>query len=245
MDKAQSWSLKYLVPCFSPLLMLVFCTSLVGCSQGPLGLQWGSSSGGVLNGDLSTGSQALTIIQQNCTECHTSSSGPANVYNLTDVNHLISANLIVVGQPSQSTLYQAISSGSMPPSGALSASDQAIISNWIKSLAVATAPTPTPTPVPSTNPTPTPSQSVSFQSLETQIFSAKCIACHSANDASGGYHFDTYAGVMEAVSTSSPASSLVYTITSSGDMPPSASNRLAAAQEALLLQWIEQGAPNN
>jgi hypothetical protein len=74
-------------------------------------------------------SQALAILQQNCVSCHTSESGPDDVYDVTDVNHLLSFGLVVSGQPGQSLLYQQISEGLMPPTGPLSAIDQEAISN--------------------------------------------------------------------------------------------------------------------
>ena len=67
---------------------------LAGCSQGPLGMDWQSSQQAGFNGaaDVSNSyeQQALSIIQTNCTSCHTTASGPSNIYDLTDPQHWVS-----------------------------------------------------------------------------------------------------------------------------------------------------------
>jgi hypothetical protein len=50
---------------------------------------------------------------------------------------------------------------------------------------------------------------------------------------------------MKAVNTKSPYLSKLYTITHSGEMPPSSSKRLNSTQENLILQWIQDGAKDN
>ena len=240
------------------ILSMMVSVFLMDCSQGPLGSSW--QGGGILgsggNSSLSAGlsnayeQSAMTIIQQNCTSCHGSGTGPAGVYDLTDPSHLASSGLIVAGQPDQSTLFIAISSGVMPPTGSLSASDQQVISEWILAANAQPTPAPTPSPVTATptptpnQPTPTPAATVSFATLESTIFQAKCVGCHSSGGASGGYAFDSYNGVKAAVNLSNPTASVVYTATNSGSMPQGGS-RLTSSQETQILQWIQSGAPNN
>jgi mono/diheme cytochrome c family protein len=216
---------------------------IAGCSQGPLGLDWGHANniqGG--NSTQSLGnpyeSQAIAILQANCTSCHTSTTGPSNVYDLTDVGHLVSSGLIVPGQPGQSQLYNAISTGAMPPGGALPAADVTVIEEWIATNGGAVTPTPTPSP-----PTTPPAVQDTFSNIEATILKTNCTGCHSSSSAAAGYALDSYAGVMKAVNTSSPTSSLIYKETSKGAMPPSGS--LSSAQISLILQWIQSGAPNN
>ena len=220
---------------------------LSGCAQGPLSATWDSVSGSSATsassaaGGLANSYQqsAVAILEKNCTSCHTSSTGPSGVYDLTDAAHLTSSGLVVVGKPSQSTIYNAISSGSMPPTGALSLADQAIISEWITAAAPA-AVTPTPTP----SPTPVTTTAVSFANLQTTIFTPKCVGCHSAANKAGGYALDTYAAVALAVSVTAPSSSAVYTAVTTGGMPKGGT-ALTAAQQASILSWIQAGAPNN
>jgi mono/diheme cytochrome c family protein len=112
--------------------IIVFCSSIfTGCAQGPLGVSWGvpgTETSVQLNN--SNEAAAMAIIQQNCTVCHGSSSGPQGIYGLTDVNHLVNSGLVVAGQPNQSTLYTAVLSN-MPPTGLLSAADIQVLNAWI------------------------------------------------------------------------------------------------------------------
>src|SRR5271154_4618588 len=92
-------------------VLILLATSLTllfqNCAQGPFGLDWNSggssgtssSSSSSINIDNSYEAQAVTILQSNCTSCHTATSGPQNVYDVTDPSHLIAAGLIVPGQP--------------------------------------------------------------------------------------------------------------------------------------------------
>ncbi|MFM6930502.1 MAG: c-type cytochrome domain-containing protein [Bdellovibrio sp.] len=88
-------------------------------------------------------------------------------------------------------------------------------------------------------PTPT------FSYIEKAILTPKCVRCHSQTHASDGYAFDSYDETMKAVNTKDPSSSLIYTITNEGWMPPTQSERLSEDEEYLLLQWIEEGAQDN
>jgi len=126
-------------------LLGIGLSCLSACSQGPSGISWGNanSANSVAAANSSTGggstltltnsyeSQALALIQANCTSCHGTSSGPAGVYNLTSISNLTATGLVVLGSPNQSPLYTAIASGSMPPTGALNSQQQTLIYNWI------------------------------------------------------------------------------------------------------------------
>jgi mono/diheme cytochrome c family protein len=118
------------------IFIIAALTALTGgCAQGPMGLSWTGSetnnSAAVAMLQNTDENSALALIQANCTSCHGSSSGPGGVYGLTDLNHLVSTSLVVPGSPSQSILFNAIVSGGMPPTGALSASEQTTINDWI------------------------------------------------------------------------------------------------------------------
>ena len=236
-------------------LLSVFLMALTACGPFQLG------SGSALTNDKGNSSlgttnphsaEALDILNRNCTSCHGESSGAGNVYGLQNINHMVQAGLIFPGSPSTSLIFNEISTGSMPPGGALSAEEQALIYQWILAASPtastptpAPTPTPTPTPSPSPSPTPSPTPVASFAYIEKTILIPKCTACHSGTSGSAGYSFDTYARVMNSVNTKNPTASKLYTIIHSGQMPPKSSQRLNSEQENLILQWIQEGAKNN
>jgi mono/diheme cytochrome c family protein len=120
------------------MVIAVLGGAMVGCAQGPFGSNWDSSSdtknstsGSTATLNSAYEAQAKAIFAQNCAGCHTDTSGPNGAYNFSDTNHLLSSGLIVPGAPAQSPIFNEISSGAMPPTGALSSSDQAIINSWI------------------------------------------------------------------------------------------------------------------
>jgi mono/diheme cytochrome c family protein len=233
------------------LVVTYFVIVSVACSKGPLGLDWqnggqfGSSDSSLSAPNVTNAytAAAMSILSQNCTSCHGTTSGPLNVFNLTDPNHLISSGLVVAGSPAQSPLFTAISGGTMPPGGALSASDINTIQQWIIAAGSTasgggsggTTPTPAPTPI---------ALSASYASLEANIFQPKCVGCHSSSSAASGYAFDSYSQVMNAVNTSNPAGSAVYVVTKNGSMPRGGSH-LTSQELSALLTWIQNGAQNN
>jgi mono/diheme cytochrome c family protein len=115
------------------LSLLMPTLLLVACAQGPAGLDWGSSSNSGSGPSLSNSNEtaAVAILQQYCISCHTTTSGPNGVYDVTDPNHLLNSGLVVAGQPGSSELYTVIANGSMPPTGALSSDETATVSSWI------------------------------------------------------------------------------------------------------------------
>jgi hypothetical protein len=77
---------------------------------------------------------AMTILGTQCTSCHTADSGPANVFDVTDTDHLVSTGLIVPGQPDSSPLITAVTNGSMPPGQGLSGTDRQTLKTWVASM---------------------------------------------------------------------------------------------------------------
>ncbi|PIS10458.1 MAG: hypothetical protein COT73_09200 [Bdellovibrio sp. CG10_big_fil_rev_8_21_14_0_10_47_8] len=231
-------------------VMLLALTS-IGCARNPLTNGGGGSSGASALGNgsgtaasLDSGltTEALTILQNNCSACHTSSSGPAGIYNLTDVNHLVSNRLIVPGNPDASLILQSIEAGRMPPGGALAIGDQQLLRQWILGGAVAPsdpAGGSTPPSLPPVVLEPT------YSSLSKNIFVPYCVSCHSTNQKTEGYAFDNYANVMKSVRAGFPNRSLLYTITQSGEMPRNPYPTLTSEQLQVLSNWIVAGAPNN
>lgn len=236
-------------------MILAAATVLSGCAAGFQPLGQSSNQASALPTPVATSTKnpglansyeqaAMAIIQSSCVSCHGTTSGSAGVYNLTDLNHLVSGSLVVPGFPNQSVLYNSMITGGMPPAGALSQSQQQTISEWIQAAAPAPTATPSPIAVPSPTATPTPAASVSFANLQTTIFQPFCVSCHSSGNAAGGYAYDSYSAVKASVNLTTPTLSRVYASTTSGSMPKGG-GRLSSTQEAQILQWIQNGAPNN
>lgn len=84
-------------------------------------------------------------------------------------------------------------------------------------------------------------QPVSFSTQVLPILTDKCILCHSTQTPTMGAAVAYAQLVPKYVNTASPASSKFYTIPTSGTHGATVS----AAQGALILQWITEGAKNN
>lgn len=90
------------------------------------------------------------------------------------------------------------------------------------------------------------SATVTYASLNANLFQPKCVGCHSGANGSGGYGFDTFANLSKAVNTASPAMSVVYTSTTqTSNRMPLGGTPLTAMEQLQLLTWIQQGAKNN
>jgi len=96
--------------------------------------------------------------------------------------------------------------------------------------------------------------SVSFSKDIIPIFTASCVinsSCHlGANGANQNIDLDSAAAYSTIVakglvSTSDPQSSLLYVEVNSDEMPKPPSAPLSARDQALILNWIKQGALNN
>lgn len=105
-------------------------------------------------------------------------------------------------------------------------------------------PPPTPTPAPSPGPMPVCASHATFTAVNQTILQPLCVSCHTGAGAGGGYDLSTYAGVLRAVNTAAPTSSVIYTTTLDGAMPQNGSP-LTSTQQNLLLLWIQGGALNN
>ncbi|MDR3606989.1 MAG: cytochrome c [Oligoflexia bacterium] len=100
---------------------------------------------------------------------------------------------------------------------------------------------PNPTSTSTSSPTPT---SATFTQVNQQILQVSCVSCHSGGQAPNLSSYDGFATNTAYVVPGDAATSLIYTITESGQMPPGGP-ALSAAQEQLLANWINAGAPNN
>lgn len=83
--------------------------------------------------------QSLNIISNRCGACHVSAS-LGGIGQLTDVNHLISSGIVVVGDPAQSSLVTSITGGTMPPGTTLPATEVQALQDWISSMSMVSSP---------------------------------------------------------------------------------------------------------
>ena len=82
---------------------------------------------------------------------------------------------------------------------------------------------------------------VSFSTDIIPILTAKCILCHSTQTPTMGASVAYAQLVPKYINTTTPASSVFYTNSTSGTHGATVS----AAQGALMLRWITEGAKNN
>jgi len=82
---------------------------------------------------------------------------------------------------------------------------------------------------------------VSFSTQVLPILTEKCVLCHNNQAPTMGASVAYAQLVPGYVNTSSPASSKLYTVPTSGTHGATVS----AAQGAIILQWITEGAKNN
>ena len=84
-------------------------------------------------------------------------------------------------------------------------------------------------------------QPILFSTQILPILTNKCILCHSTQAPTMGASVAYAQLVPKYVNTASPASSKLYTVPTSGTHGATVS----AAQGALILKWITEGAKNN
>lgn len=97
-----------------------------------------------------------------------------------------------------------------------------------------------PQPPPPTKPTDPPvNEAVSFTQVSSTILVPICGGCHGN---AGGYNFQSYQGVMQAVVAKDPDNSKLCYVVRSALMPKAPSPPLNADQVNLICNWIAQGA---
>lgn len=193
------------------------------------------SSGTLASGTvLGYNSLKTMIFQPRCIACHGSSGG---------VNLETYASAAGVASAIQSAV---VDQQIMPPTGPLSASDQALIQAWVSAGAPEQDITVGPSPAPSTSPGPSPTEvsptptptltsagsSVTYSQVAARIFTPQCVRCHGN---SGGVNLSTYSDVTQNLSRVEQAA-LTDQV-----MPPG--SPLSASDQSLLQEWINEGAP--
>ncbi len=136
-EHLRRFRFRYGVRLTSLFLVSFIFLNYQNCSPGFKPISYESSftsSGDVL--DIQN--QALGILTNQCSACH-GTIGQGGVQDILDINHLTDSGLIIPGQPGLSPLIRVIENGTMPPTGAMSASDLQILNQWV--LALGGAPT--------------------------------------------------------------------------------------------------------
>jgi hypothetical protein len=188
-----------------------------------------------------------------CLNCHQGSAPDAGL----DLSTYIGAMASVVPYDlAGSHLMHPLEDGSMPPTGALTASEINLVENWILSGAPEsslapppTGATPTPTPAPTATPTPTPSPSATplpatFTYINNNILKTRCLTCHNTNKMDGGFSYSTYMDTLQSLVIGNAAASKLFIQVNTNAMPKG-SAALSAAQKTAIQTWINNGAANN
>lgn len=175
------------------------------------------------------------IFEKKCVGCH-SGSAPEGDLDLSSYDKILgNKGVVVLGQPDASSLYKEVKSGDMPMHGQpLSAGEVQAIGEWIAAGApdgdfgAATVP-------------PT------FKEVQTKLFDAYCVKCHSGTKPAKKIDLSNYASLMakkDLVVPGQSNNSVVYLIIKAGKMPPKGVVIPADALD-LLKAWIDAGASNN
>lgn len=183
-------------------------------------------------------SRAMQVLTTQCSSCH-SVDVPSGGVDVLSIDSLLASGAVVPTEPGLSPLFQAISSGSMPPSRPLAQDDIMAISDWItkmnKDTGVVLPPGAQPLPL---GPT--------YASIYQNILAPRCLGCHNATNAGGGVSYSTYTAAMNTVQRTLPNNSTLYTsIAVRNTMPRGAGGSLSAEQKRAVFDWITAGANNN
>lgn len=83
-----------------------------------------------------------------------------------------------------------------------------------------------------------PDASVDYETVRAKVFESACLKCHGATVAKADLRFDTYASTFPAVQT-------IRNEVNAGNMPPPPPRgaTLSPQQKAMLIAWIDSGAP--
>lgn len=196
-----------------------------------------------LNDPNQVGDRALKILSQNCTSCHTGSSGPVAGFILNDMAAMTQAGLISPGSPDQSRILQSVEANRMPPTSPLSAFDKSILRSWIAGGALIPSDSVLPTG-PDANPAiPQLPVTGTLEQKAVAILSNNCYACHGVAANGGVSRINDPAHLIATglITPGTPAISKIFTSIQSGAMPKGAS-KLSLADLQIISDWITAGA---
>jgi uncharacterized membrane protein len=182
--------------------------------------------------------KAMSTLTSKCSKCHNTDL-PTGGIDVMNIDEMLASGAIIPNEPSLSPLFEAITSGRMPPSKPLSQEDIESISHWITAYGSE-----------DTGITLPPGQAIplgpTYKSIYRNILVRNCIKCHSSNKSDGGLSFSTYAATMNSVQRTFPNSSTLYTsVAVRNTMPKSAPGSLTTEERKAIFDWIAAGALDN
>lgn len=179
------------------------------------------------------------VLTQNCGSCHGSNQFPLFAVTDPTSSHqtLLGSRLVNLTSPSSSRLVTKIQNGHQGKPAALAVQIETEITSWADKLKALGGQAPA---LPVIEPL-----TATYTSISQNILLPKCASCHSAATPQAGKRYDTYAETIKTVNLANPAESKLYTTTFSGEMPPSPADSLTDEELAVILAWMNAGAPNN
>lgn len=203
--------------------------------------QNGVPLGTTLEVDQDLQNQSLAILSAKCGICHDSVSS-GGVTHILDVMHLISAGLVIPGDPSQGRLIQSIESGSMPIGGSVSPSELQTMKDWVSSMKFVDSSSPNPDPIP--DPLPQDKEvrvELNLHNQAMEVLNVNCAGCHQGVSSGGPSNILdvnelTRSGLI--VPGNSDEGRLLGAI-HDGSMPKGNGARVTAADLGVLKNWID------
>jgi len=179
----------------------------------------------------------LPMLNSNCgfSGCHNAGTHAEGI-NVTNYQTIMNSgeggDFVVYGYPKQSSLYEVVSSGSMPPSPypALSNSQVQAIYSWIDQGAFNNYCAQCDT------------NSYTFSGSVWPLINNNCTGCHQGATPNGGILLTNYTDVYTQVQNYE-IPGVLNDPTNYPVMPPS--GPLSSCQIQVIQKWINDGAPNN
>ncbi len=200
--------------------------------------------------DVNYEAHILPIVEAHCAECH-GEDNPDEGLQLTTYNGIMAGSIygsvVKPGDPDGSYLVEMVVTGQMPKRGPdLSQAEIDTIIAWIE----AGAPERGSAPAESAAQPTVDLTNVTFQTDVLPIFSEHCAECHGDDDPEEGLvltsHKDVMAGSIygSVVKPGEPDDSYLVELVATGQMPKRGPD-LTEDQIAVIVAWIEAGAPDN
>ena len=207
--------------------------------------------------DVNYTDDVLPIFEQHCAECH-GADNPEEGLQVTTYAGVMAGSIygavIKPGDPDGSYLVELVATGQMPKRAPdLSQAEIDTIIAWVEAGApesgAATTDPATTNAITDTQTT-VDLANVSFQNHVLPIFMESCAECHGDDNPEEGLVLTSYEDVMagsiygSVVKPGAPDDSYLVELVSTGQMPKRGAD-LTADQIAVIVAWIEAGAPDN
>ncbi len=177
------------------------------------------------------------VIDAKCMSCHFTG---AKVMDLSTYAALMNPKVVVPFHADQSPLWMDIEAGKMPKNGAhLGESDCDLIRDWINMGAPEGVVIPPPADPPQPN----------WAWLNKNIFTPRCLSCHTGTKPKGGTSFESYQDLIDSqgafttpITAGAPDQSGVYSQVADKKMPPENAPKLNPDELKAIYDWISAGA---